>query len=144
MKTEKIFSSEMNRVLEKAEELARMFKTHYIASEHIVYAMLSTNCLAGKVLKSCGLTSHAYSQYFMRTLDRNAEINGLTPKTKLLIEEAKQIASDFDGGDADTGSEHLLLAIVSSKDCLATQILESMGVDISRLETALELVLGIQ
>ena len=37
---EKKFNDELRGVLTKAEELAAQFNTTYIASEHLVYAML--------------------------------------------------------------------------------------------------------
>ena len=135
------FSLELDTILKKANDIAKDFNTHYVATEHIVYAMLITNCLAGKILKSCEVEFFTYAEYFNRLLDRDCELTGFTPGTKSIIEGATALAANIDGDGSLVGTEHLLLSILAARGCLAMQILRAIGVDTEGLAATLEKVM---
>ena len=64
----------------------------------------------------------------------------MTPKTKKIIESAYQAASQIPVGYI--GTEHLLYAILEEKDCVATKLLSSLGVNIQELKNDLLAFLG--
>lgn len=133
--------SELNKILEAAAEAAEEFGSSYIGSEHLVYAMLDNECIGGKVLKACNVNVLEYLEYFKRSIDTKLNIRGFTPRTKHMIEQAKTLAEEIDGEGAIAGTEHLLLAVLSSSDCLATRILKAINVDFKKLASTLEKVL---
>ena len=137
------FTDNLQQVISVAEEAARVYGSSYIGSEHIVFAMLNCpDCTAYKVLNSCDVSEPAYREFFVRSIDKRSNINGYTPRTKHMIERALELAIDINGEDSLAGTEHMLLAVVSSKDCLAMQMLYAIGVNMSSLAGKLELAVS--
>lgn len=137
------FTDNLQQVISVAEEAARVYGSSYIGSEHIVFAMLNCpDCTAYKVLSSCDVSESAYREFFVRSIDKRSNINGYTPRTKHMIERALELAIDINGEDSLAGTEHMLLAVVSSKDCLAMQMLYAIGVNMSSLAGKLELAVS--
>lgn len=137
------FSEELKAVLRSAETISEGYGLTYVATEEIVYAMLMNECIAGKILDSCGVDFIRFAEYFNRVADSGCKVCGYTPRTKHLIERAKELAADTDGEDAKVGTEHLLLSILTSTECLAMRILHAIGTDIKKLAGMLEKVLGV-
>lgn len=137
------FTDNLQQVISVAEEAARLYGSSYIGSEHIVFAMLNCpDCTACKVLTSCGVSEPAYREYFARSIDKSSNINGYTPRTKHMIERALELSIDINGEDSLAGTEHMLLAVMSSAECLAMRILRALGVNMSHLASRLELAIN--
>lgn len=129
---EQKFNDELNSVLAKAEELAATFNTAYIASEHIVYAMLLTDCKAGEILKACGCVQEIYERFFVKSLSFECVINGFTPRMKSILQHAEEDVILQKGYGTEVGTEYVLYATISS-ECLAYKILKAMGVNMQLL-----------
>ena len=137
------FSDNLQNVISVAEEAAKVYGSSYIGSEHIVFAMLNCpDCTAYKVLTSCNVSEPLYRDYFQRSIDPRANINGFTPRTKHMIERAIELSIEINGEDSLAGSEHMLLAIMSASDCLAMRIFRAIGVNIPKLASKLELTIN--
>ncbi len=131
------FNDELKSVLTQAEELALKFNTSYIASEHIVYAMLLTDCKAGELLNSCGCVQELYERFFVKSLSFDVAIKGYTPRTKFILQHTREdviLKKDY---NAEAGTEHVLYKIIS-RDSLACKILSAMGVNMRLLKDMLE------
>ena len=136
------FTSNLLKVIEKAESAAELYGSSYIGSEHIVFAMLNTpDCTACKVMEMCGVEEPAFRAYFARSIDQNSNIKGFTPRTKHMLMQAVEIAVRMGGDDALAGTEHMLYAVMSEPSCLAVKIFEALGVNVTRLAAKLEVVL---
>ena len=136
------FTSNLLEVIEKAESAAAMYGSSYIGSEHIVFAMLNTpDCTACKVLEMCGVEEPAFRAYFARSIDRQSNINGFTPRTKHMLMQAAELAVAIGGDNALAGTEHMLSAVMAEPSCLAVRIFNALGVNITRLAGRLEVVL---
>ena len=136
------FTDNLQQVISVAEEAAKVYNSSYIGSEHLVFAMLNCpDCTAYKVLSSCNITEADYRAYFARSIDTQSNIQGYTPRTKHMIERALELSVDINGEDSLAGTEHMLLAIMSSTDCLAMRILRALGVNISNLASKIELAI---
>lgn len=137
------FTDNLQQVISVAEEAARVYGSSYIGSEHIVFAMLNCpDCTAYKVLNSCDVSEPAYREYFARSIDKRSNINGYTPRTKHMIERALELSIDINGDDSLAGTEHMLLAVMSSTECLAMRILYALGVNMSNLASKIELAIN--
>ena len=137
------FTDNLQQVISVAEEAARVYGSSYIGSEHLVFAMLNCpDCTAYKVLNACDVSEPAYREFFVRNIDKRSNINGYTPRTKHMIERALELAIDINGEDSLAGTEHMLLAVMSSKDCLAMRMLYALGVNMSNLASKLELAVS--
>ena len=131
------FSRNLQKVLAVSREVTSSLEISYIGSEHIVYAMLVTECTAGKLLASLGVTEEVYRRFLVKAVDRDCNINGFTPRTKNMLERAKDLALAYNE-DGLAGTEHLLYAVYQSADCLAMYILKALGVNLSTLSARLE------
>ena len=137
------FSNNLQRVIKLAEEAARAYGSSYIGSEHIVFAMLNCReCTAYEILSSCRVNERLYREYFARSIDKRSNINGFTPRTKHMIERALELSIDLNGEDSLAGTEHMLLAVMSSAECLAMRIFNAIGVNMTELAGKLELVIN--
>ncbi len=137
------FSDNLQRVFSIAEEAAKVYGSSYIGSEHIIFAMLNCrDCTANKILSACNVNPVRYKEYFARSIDRNSNINGLTPRTKHMIERAVELSIDLNGEDSLACTEHMLLAVMSSAECLAMRIFNAIGVNITQLASKLELAIN--
>ena len=137
------FTDNLQNVITTAEDAARAFQCSYIGSEHIVFAMLNCpDCTAYKILTSCGVSEPGYRDHFIRSIDRRSNINGFTPRTKHMIERALELSIDINGEDSLAGTEHMLLAIMSSSECYAMKIFRALGVNIPKLASKLELAIN--
>ncbi len=137
------FTDNLQQVISIAEEAAKIYGSSYIGSEHLVFAMLNCpDCTACKVLKSCDVSEPAYREFFARSIDKHSNISGYTPRTKHMIERALELSIDINGEDSLAGTEHMLLAVMSSNDCLAMRILYALGVNMSHLASKLELAMN--
>ncbi len=137
------FSDNLQNVITLAEEVAKAYVSSYIGSEHIVFAMLnSPDCTAYRVLNACGVDEQMYREYFIRSIDKRSNIKGYTPRTKHMIERALELSIDINGEDSLAGTEHMLLAVVSSSECMAMRIFRAIGVDLAKLTGKLELAIN--
>ena len=137
------FTDNLQQVISVAEEAAKLYGSSYIGSEHIVFAMLNCpDCTAYKILTACDVSEPAYREYFARSIDRHSNINGYTPRTKHMIERALELSIDINGEDSLAGTEHMLLSVMSSTECLAMRILRALGVNLAQLSSKIELALS--
>lgn len=118
------YSENFKQVLFLAEKLAKEYGSSYIGSEHLVFAMLNLpECVAYKVLCRQNVSAEEYKELFIRTIDSHCNLEGLTLRTKDIIQKTEEYEEPV------TRTDHLLLAIINSDDCIAMRILRTMGVD---------------
>jgi ATP-dependent Clp protease ATP-binding subunit ClpC len=65
---------------------------------------------------------------------------GMTPRAKRIIELAELEAHRL--GHNYIGTEHMLLGIVREGEGIAAGVMESLGVDLARVRTAVEFIIG--
>ncbi len=116
----------LNSALTYASDLGHS----YIGSEHLLLGLLSTpDCAAARLLSSRGVSADKIKATI-------SEITGvgtpgpvsptdITPGAKAIIEGAAY--ESIKSGHTYIGTEHLLLSLLSDKDCVAVRILESLG-----------------
>ena len=131
------FSDNIQKVIKNASKFALRFGSNLIGSEHILYGLTSVkDCLASKFLAEVGVTEPSLFEFFEENVDDDTMIFSneveLTPRTKDLFRIAQQIALQMN--HSFLGTEHLLLAILSSTGSVAYRILTGQyGVDIESL-----------
>ncbi len=113
----------------------------YIGSEHLLLGLLSTpDSAAAKILLLRGIKTEKVKSSVV-------EISGIgspelispsdmTPRTKKIIEGSAYEAAR--ASQAYIGTEHILLALVSDRDCVAVRILESLGASPTDIKGDLE------
>ena len=128
------FSDHLRQAVALAEEAAKHYKTNYIGSEHILMAMLCvTDSTASRLLVGAGVDINKFRTVFKRNLQHDSPVQGFTPRTKKIFGLAREYSLQSEEANAITGTEHVLLAILTMDDCLAVWILRSLGADINAI-----------
>ncbi len=129
------FSGHPQQAVSLAEDAEKHYHTNYIGTEHVLLSMMCvTESTASRLLIAAGASIEKYREVFRRNLDHDSPVYGFTPRTKQVFDLAREYAlNESEAIDAITGTEHVLLAILTRDECFAARMLESIGVDLSEL-----------
>ena len=120
------FSDSVLKVLDVAGEIALKYGSYQVGTEHILYGLVSnSDNVAFKVLKEFGITKQNLSKIFEESTE---EINmvgevELSPRVKEVFRLAQKIALDLHHNYV--GTEHVLLALISSTGSFAVRLMVS-------------------
>ncbi len=132
------FSDNIQKVIKNASKFALRFGSNLIGSEHILYGLTSVkDCLASQYLAEEGVSEPSLFEFFEDNVSEDNILFSneveMTPRTKDLFRIAQQIALQMN--HSFIGTEHLLLALLSSTGSVAYRILVGQyGVDIDNLK----------
>ena len=135
------FSDNIQKVIKNASKFALRFGSNLIGSEHILYGLTSVkDCLASQYLADVGVTEPSLFEFFEENVSEDnilfSDEVEMTPRTKDLFRIAQQIALQMN--HSFIGTEHLLLALLSSTGSVAYRILVGQyGVDVEALKDRL-------
>lgn len=119
------FSDNIEKVIKNASKFALRFGSNLVGSEHILYGLTSVkDCIAAKLLADEGVTEPSLFEFFEDNAPADIIFGDsveLTPRTKDLFRVAQQIALQMN--HSFLGTEHLLLALLSSSGSVAYRIL---------------------
>ena len=131
------FTKEAEKVLANAKQEAAAAGQDHIGTEFLLLALLSAEGSAASVLLSeAGVKPEALRKLINDLVlpegeRRETEDPAYSPRAKVILEDAQICASRF--GGEDTGTEHLLLAILGDRHCVAARLLHSMQVDLRQM-----------
>ena len=131
------FTNSAENALNAALEFASKMGHTYVGSEHILLGLCAeSGCTAAKLLESKGVrvaqveeSISAFAGLGTRTA---VTPDDMTPRTKKIIEMSSALADK--SHSEQIGTEHLLLALVSSPDCVGLKVLKSLSVDVEELK----------
>ena len=132
------YSDNIQKVIKNASKFALRFGSNLIGSEHILYGLTSVkDCLASQFLAEEGVTEPSLFEFFEDNVNEDNILFSneveMTPRTKDLFRIAQQIALQMN--HSFIGTEHLLLALLSSSGSVAYKILQGQyDVDIETLK----------
>ena len=129
------FTESVNKAVNVAKEAAAAVNVSYIGTEHILYGILSVECVARKILNDFNVTKDKFAGYLKESADPDYDVEGFTPRTKKMIETSIWISIENHQGFV--GTEHILLAIIMDEDSAAVSMLIDMGVDLEQLKKRL-------
>ena len=138
------FTQMAANVMHYSKEAASELNHNYIGTEHILIGLLrEKEGLACQVLEDHGVTEekvmHMVSQLIQGSGTAVAEPEDYTPRSRRILELASREALRFRA--SAIGTEHLLIAILRENDCVAAQLLASLGVQAQKVYQ--DIVLGI-
>lgn len=126
-----------------AERIMKSANCDYMGTEHVLAGIMSTDCVARKILLASGLNSEKFFDTFKSTIDHSYSCSGgYTPRAKRMFETADQYAMMTNGGYIAT--EHLLVAILADTENIAYKILKKLGVNFESMIKQLETEIGAQ
>ncbi len=127
------FTAKAEAALNRAVTLAEENGHIYIGTEHILLAIVEDNTSCASILmKKHKLTFEkiysAVKEYSGVGDKSKLSSRDTTPKCRRLLESAYKITKKY--GSDKIGTEHLLLAIIEEKECVASKILIKIEADI--------------
>ena len=131
------FTDKAQNALAQAARCARILKQGYIGTEHILVGLLKeTTGVAAKVLADNGVE---IEQVMDMIRDLIAFENGVavkdregySPRAARILEEAHHQAARF--GQKQTGTEHLLLALIKEGENVAVRLLNTLGANVQKI-----------
>ena len=135
MQTE--FTQKAMNALGYAKSAAKALKQGYIGTEHILLGLLKEQTgIAAKVLADNEVS-------YDRTLDMIRELiafdggvsvkerEGYTPRAMKILDEAHAQAKRF--GHKQTGTEHILMALIKENENVALRLLNTMEVSVNKV-----------
>lgn len=122
------FGDKLQAVLSLAITAAEKFGSAHIGTEHIVYAMLLTDCPAKTALGFTAENVIEYTAGFLSELCNFKKSDGFSEQAKSIISEAVQYAKELGGEDALAGTPHMLFKILAHPECVAVKIINGMKI----------------
>lgn len=127
------FTEKAEKALNRAIAIAEEFQHGYIGSEHILQSLADEDgsCAANILIKN-GVTKeklHEKLSHLAKPEEKIAlTVQNLTPRARKIIEAAYKSSLKY--AAARIGTEHILLAILEEKECIAIKILYAIGADV--------------
>jgi ATP-dependent Clp protease ATP-binding subunit ClpC len=140
------FTERARKVLLLAREESKNFNHDYIGTEHILLGLIKEGQgVAAAVLQNLGLSLERIRLEVEKKVESgsNIEIEGeieFTPKAKRVIElamdEARKMSHNY------IGTEHLLLGLVLEEKGAAANVLQGLGLSLSKIKKEIMQLLG--
>ena len=140
------FTTEAEKALNKAAKFAIRMGQRIVGSEHLLFGLSAAPGMAAKVLKENGMDKERLDievrEYCgMSDVVEMEPLRGETsPKLEALLLAAAEEAGKMQL--KETGTEHMLLAILKDTSCVAYKILLASGAPIQKLYTDIILTTG--
>ncbi len=133
--TEK-FTLKAQSALKRAEETAASLGHTYIGSEHLLYGLIAEKeGVAARILEGVGITAEQIKEAvsLFTGVGHRTKLSAadMTPRTRKIIQESARQGAN--GTEGLVGTEHLLLSLLKTDDCVAVKLLHSLGANRAEL-----------
>jgi Clp amino terminal domain, pathogenicity island component len=130
------FSDRARRVIDLAQEEARMLNHNYIGTEHLLLGLIHEgDGVAAEALESLGISLAAVRQQVEQIIGQGQHAPSgnipVTPRAKKVLELSLREALAL--GHTYIGTEHILLGLIREGDGVAAQVLVNMSADLNRV-----------
>ena len=144
-KMNKGYTKSAARALDIAKDIAIKVSGGSIGTEHILIGLYGCEGAASDILANNGVEYDKLVSVIGRSMVSDGSViladeGEYTPRAEKLLEAAGKEAERYNTGNI--GSEHLLIAIIKDKDCIAARALFSLGVNIQKIFIDTMLSLG--
>ncbi|MBO4981441.1 MAG: ATP-dependent Clp protease ATP-binding subunit [Lachnospiraceae bacterium] len=125
------FTQKAQSALAQAAKCARSLKQGYIGTEHILVGLIREQSgVAAKVLSDNNVSEERVMEMIRELIAFEggvaiSEREGYSPRARKILEEAHRQAERF--GQEETGTEHLLLALIKEGENDAVRLLNTLG-----------------
>lgn len=140
------FTTQAQQAMDRAIYITQQFRHGYLGTEHLLVGLIHVRpSVAQQVLQQQDITEEHLMEKIKDIIGIGKIPVGIerefTPRAKKVLDISIQICRQM--GTNMIGTEHLLLALLKEKNCIAVKILEALGVDINKLHDVLvEMMLG--
>ncbi len=140
------FTEKARKALSLAERAATNLHQCYVGTEHILLGLLQEKTgVAATILRNFGVEEEALKDMIQDLLAPEttvmlAEREGYSPRAHEVLEAAHSLARHYHA--EQTGTEHLLLALLQEKESVAVRLLNTMDVPVRRMYAAVLSAVG--
>ncbi|MEG0687497.1 MAG: ATP-dependent Clp protease ATP-binding subunit [Hungatella sp.] len=140
------FTEKAKEAITLAVDAAEELGHNYVGTEHLLIGLIQEGSgVAARVLEECGVQEEKVMELVSQLITPNqgvrlAEENSYTPSAKRVLENSYREAVRFKA--PLIGTEHLLIAIIRENDCVASRLLNTIGISIQRLYVDLLAAMG--
>jgi ATP-dependent Clp protease ATP-binding subunit ClpC len=140
------FTDKAQEALSYASRCARSLKQGYVGTEHILVGLLKEQSgVAYRVLTDNGVEVSAVLDMIQELIafDNGTPVKereGYSPRARKIIEEAHKQAARF--GQKETGTEHVLMAIIKEGENVAVRLLNTIGANIQKIYSDILVAIG--
>ncbi len=131
------FTDKAQTALNLAAKSARALKQGYIGTEHILIGLLQERTgVAAKVLADNDVGENKVIEMIQDLIafDKGVSVQereGYSPRAAKVLEEAHRQAERF--GQRETGTEHILLALIKEGENVAVRLMNTLGANIQKI-----------
>ena len=132
--------------MDLAAKTSKVMHHNYIGTEHILVGLLRERTgVAAKVLLDAGIEEEKLTELIEDLIAPSASVavldpDGYSPRTEKVLENADKEAERFHC--REVGTEHLLIALIKETDCAAVRLLNTLGVNLSKLFVEILIAMG--
>lgn len=140
------FTDKAKKALSLAEKAALKVHAGYVGTEHLLVGLLKEKTgVAARVLKENGADEGKLVEMIAELAVPEAGIvlkerEGYSPRARQVLEEAHKQAERF--GEEQTGTEHILLALLKQGESVAIRMITTQGMSIQKLYTDTLVAMG--
>lgn len=140
------FTDKAQTALNLATRCAKSLKQGYIGTEHVLVGLIKEKTgVAAKVLLDNGVEADKVLDMIRELIAFEsgvmlAEREEYSPRTKKVLEEAHKQAERF--GQSQTGTEHILMALIREGENVAVRLLNTLGINIQKLYKDILVAIG--
>ena len=131
------FTDKAKTALSLAEKTASRMRAGYVGTEHILVGLLRENTgVAARVLKGNGADEDKILDMIKELIMPETTVavkekEGYSPRARKVLEEAHRQAARF--GQKETGTEHILLAMIREGENVAVRLMNTMGINLQKV-----------
>jgi len=131
------FTKNAQEALNYASRCANRLKQGYVGTEHILAGLMKEQeGVAHRVLEDNGVQLQQILDMIQDLIAFDGGVGlkdreGYSPRAKKILEEAHAQAARF--GQKETGTEHLLMALIKEGENVAVRLLNTIGVNVQKI-----------
>ena len=139
------FTPQAREAIRLAEEAARTLNHGSVGTEHLLLGLLEEGTgVAFRVLSECGVEKGKVEELMQELISGSNALKTRsemwTPRAERVLENSYHEAVRFKA--PLVGTEHILIAMIRENDCVATRILNTMGVSVQKIYVDLFSAMG--
>ena len=143
----KKFTDKAEAALNNSARIAEELGHTYIGTEHLLLSLSNEQMSASAyILNKHSIKNEkikkAIIDYSGTGVKSALNATDITPRARKILESTYDLALTYSGGII--GTEHILLALVSEKDCIAYKILKNLGADTNTIRDEILSILKTQ
>lgn len=140
------FTKQAKKALTLAEKISDKLGHPHVGTEHLLLGLMEEgNGVAWRLLEDAGLNAEQMQELIVEFIaaegiSGDSDVKEYSPSAGAVIKLAEELADKYK--DTEVGTEHLLLALLKEKECVASRLLNTTGVNCGKLMADLFAAMG--